>query len=121
MNQKGFATLEVILMVMVIGILATIAVPRFENITAQANTSKVVSDLAALNAAVAVYQMEKSKTPSYSDLETYLENGFPQKPTGKVYIKGTSTTIKDTDAYALDGNSKATFAGHTAEDFTSKS
>ena len=29
MNQRGFATLEVILMVMVIAILAAIAVPRF--------------------------------------------------------------------------------------------
>ena len=32
MNQKGFATLEIILMVMVVGILATIAVPQFEKL-----------------------------------------------------------------------------------------
>ena len=120
MNQKGFATLEVILMVVVIGILATIAVPRFENITAQANTAKVQSDLAALNAAVAVYQMEKNTTPNdYDSLKDYLENGLPKAPSGKVYINGTITPIATTDKYGLDTSGKATFGGKTADKFTS--
>lgn len=59
MNQKGFATLEIILMVMVVGILATMAVPQFEKVTASANTAKVQSDLAAINSAAAIYQRKK--------------------------------------------------------------
>lgn len=120
MNQKGFATLEVILMVVVIGILATIAVPRFEKITAQANTAKVVADLAAINSAAAVYQMEKAAAPDYDDLAEYLENGLPQAPSGKVFIKGEITPIKETDKYGINSDGKATFADQTADNFTSK-
>lgn len=120
MNQKGFATLEIILMVMVVGILATMAVPQFEKITAQANTSKVQSDLAAINSAIAVYQMEKGTVPSYSNLSTYFENGEPQAPTGKVYVDGTLTSI-GTTGYGINGDGKATFMNNTAEHFTSRS
>ena len=123
MNQKGFATLEIILMVMVVGILATMAVPQFEKITAAANTSKVQSDLAAINTAVAVYQMEKGTTPSYSDLTannaTYFENGAPQPPTGKIYINGEITDIGST-GYNINGDGKATFNSQTADKFVMK-
>jgi general secretion pathway protein G len=124
MNQKGFATLEIILMVMVIGILATMAVPQFEKITAAANTSKVQSDLAAIQTAAAVYQMEKGTVPTYAQLTannaTYFENGAPQEPSGKVYIDGTITQIGST-GYDVNSDGKATFAGKTIEHFTSKS
>ncbi len=124
MNQKGFATLEIILMVMVVGILATMAVPQFEKITANANTAKVQSDLAAINSAIAVYQMEKGTAPAYSDLTasgaSYFENGNPQAPTGKIYVDGTITTIGST-GYGINGDSKATFMDKTAEHFTTKS
>lgn len=120
MNQKGFATLEIILMVMVVGILATMAVPQFEKVTASANTAKVQSDLAAINSASAIYQMEKGTVPSYNDLSTYFENGAPQAPTGKVYIDGTITAV-GSSTYGIDSAGKATFADKTAEHFTAKS
>lgn len=121
MNQKGFATLEIILMVMVIGILATMAVPQFEKITAAANTSKVQSDLAAMNAAIAVYQMEKGTTPTaITDLAPYLENGAPQAPTGKIYIDGTITAIADDTAYDLDSNGNAMFGRYKASQIKMK-
>ena len=130
MNQKGFATLEIILMIMVVAILATMAVPQFEKITAQANTSKVQSDLAAINTAVAVYQMEKSTTVTnlaIDDLAEYFENGSPQPPTGSIYVitatNGTTTTLTkmqgNTWIYAVTGG-KATFGGYTADKFITK-
>ncbi|MBO4401017.1 MAG: hypothetical protein J5809_04135 [Selenomonadaceae bacterium] len=119
MNQKGFATLEVILMVVVIGILATIAVPRFERITAQTNTAKVVSDLAAINSAAAVYQMEKNDKPTYANLENYLENGLPKAPSGKIFIEGKLEEIGSSDSYGIDSSGHAIFGGKTADKFTS--
>ena len=125
MNQKGFATLEIILMIMVVGILATMAVPQFEKITAAANTSKVQSDLAAIDTASAVYQMEKGTIPDYSSLTAsgtnYFENGIPQPPTGKIYIKGKITEIASTDGYNVNSKGKGIFSGKTADEFTMKS
>ena len=94
MNQRGFATLEVILMVMVIGVLASIAVPRFTAVTAAANTAKIQADLTTIDTAIAVYHMEygEDKNPSIDDLVTnkYLQ-AKPEPPNGKCYYETTST------------------------------
>ena len=92
MNQRGFATLEVILMVMVIGILASIAVPRFTSVTTAANTAKIQSDLATINTAIAVYQLEHGKYPDAAEnidaLSEYIQGAKNlNPPSGYAYIK----------------------------------
>ena len=109
MNQRGFATLEIILMVMVIGILASVAVPRFTAVTAKANTAKIQSDLSTLDTAISIYYMENGKYPDkISDLKDYVKDIDELKPpTGKAYVDGTETEITVTD-YTLkeDTNTK---------------
>lgn len=87
--QKGFATLEVILMVMVIGILASIAVPRFANITTKANTAKIQADLSTIDTAIAVFQLEKGTDPTGTDVDELVTAGYlqakPKPPSGKCY------------------------------------
>ena len=125
MNQRGFATLEVILMVMVIGILASIAVPRFTSITTSANTAKIQSDLSTIDTAIAIYYMENGRYPSNlkTDLKPYLNDVDNIKPpTGKAYIKGTAQDISATDYSfkTVDGETRAALGEHTAGDFTNK-
>lgn len=125
--QRGFATLEVILMIMVIGILASIAVPRFTSVTTSANTAKIQSDLATIDTAIAIYYMENGKYPTTfpGDLKNYLQDANNIKPpTGQAYVKGTATEIKDTSyGFTTDSNNetRAALDGHTAGEFTSKS
>ena len=129
--QKGFATLEVILMVMVIGILASIAVPRFNTVTANANTARIQADLSTIDTAIAIYYMEKGSYPKeLNELTDYLRgaDGDLKPPTGKCYmnnstdpveVPGTSYTIK-----AASGNdeARAILGGNdnTAEKFHKK-
>ena len=130
MNQRGFATLEVILMVMVIGILASIAVPRFNSVTTAANTAKVQSDLATLETAAAIYAMENgnTKTPLSitTDLEPYLKDASNIKPPkGDVYnteeTKGILSVSAKDYVVAKDGNEyRATLEGKTAGSFKKK-
>jgi general secretion pathway protein G len=133
MNQRGFATLEVILMVMVIGILASIAVPRFTDITTKANTAKIQADLSTIDTAIQIYIMEKGSEPTnVSDLNEYLNDAANLKPpTGKAFINGTATNISE-KIYAVkkttttgEGESavtttetRATLDNHTLADFT---
>lgn len=127
MNQRGFATLEVILMVLVIGILASIAIPRFTAVTTAANTAKIQSDLSTIDTAIAIYIMEKGESgvpTNVSGLSDYLQDADNIKPpTGKAYINGTATDIS-ANAYAIakedNGDYRATLDGHTAGEFTSK-
>ena len=130
MNQKGFATLEVILMVVVIGILASIAVPRFDSVTTAANTAKIQADLSTIDTAIAVFSLENpSSNPTWESLSPYLKDAENIKPPkGKCYIKGTSTDVP-ADKYDVteiginsDVNSpkeyRATLGNHPAGDFT---
>lgn len=102
MRQKGFATLEVILMVMVIGILASIAVPRFTSVTTAANTAKIQSDLSTIDTAISIYYMEHGSYPqNLSDLSDYIRgvsgtNPDLKPPTGSAYIGGNETKITAT-------------------------
>ena len=63
-KQAGFSLLGVLIAVMIIGIMATMAVPRFSSMLVTANTAKIQSDLNTLDAAIAVYQLEKGTVPS---------------------------------------------------------
>ena len=128
MNQRGFATLEVILMVMVIGILASIAVPRFGNITAEANTAKIQADLSTIDTAIDIYNMSNTTPPSkVSDLKEYLRDaGDIQPPTGKCYVneKDDPQPIPSGgyQITTLTGESslRATLGGKTAGYYTKK-
>ena len=104
MNQRGFATLEVILMVMVIGILASIAVPRFTSATTAANTARIQADLSSIDTAISIYYMEQGKYPTeLSQLDDYLRGASDLKsPSGSAYIDGKETSITAT-AYGIDG------------------
>lgn len=119
MNQRGFATLEVIMMVVVIGILATIAVPRFTDVTTKANTAKIQSDLTTIDTAIQMYFMENGKYPEkISDLVDKYLMDEPTPPTGKAYIDGTATEItakkydltEKKDRSTLDSNTSGKFS-----------
>ena len=133
MRQKGFATLEIILMVMVIGILASIAVPRFTSITASANTAKIQSDLTTIDTAIAIYVMEKGTDTAPSlgatgTLKDYIQDiGNLKPPTGSAYINGTVTPIPSDKDYEITNKGsatapeyRATLDGKTAGEFTKK-
>ena len=134
MNQRGFATLEVILMVMVIGILASIAVPRFNSVTTAANTAKVQADLSTIETAAAIYAMEngnsKEELSIKTDLEPYLQDVSNIKPpVGDVYINdgGSNSNgtlaITKTDNYQVkkqNGEYRAILKEKTAGSFKKK-
>ena len=115
MNQKGFATLEVILMVTVIGILAAIAVPRFTDVTTKANTAKIQSDLATLDSAIQLYYMEEGKYPSdVPALKDYVNDAGSLQPpqSGKFYAEGTEKDIPS-GGYTIS-NGRAMLGTYTA-------
>ena len=130
MNQRGFATLEVILMVMVIGILASIAVPRFTDVTTKANTAKIQADLSAIDTALAVYHMEKGDDQNPATVKALADDGYlqaePNPPTGSAFVKDSTTALSlSNSSYGFDTTNtravlKADSKEYKAEDFTTK-
>jgi prepilin-type N-terminal cleavage/methylation domain-containing protein len=64
-NRKGFTLIELLIVVVIIGILAAIAIPKFEFTKGKANVSAVKSDLRNLMSAQEAY---------YYDYQTYATN-----------------------------------------------
>lgn len=67
LKKSGFTLIEIILVVVIIGILASIAVPRMGGRTEQAKISKAKQTINTLSMAVQEYEMMNGNYPSSLD------------------------------------------------------
>lgn len=122
-SEQGFSLLSVLIAVMIIGIMATIAVPKFSAAIAAANTAKIQSDLTNIDAAIVMYRLDTGKEPEkVADLEKYLTDYNNVKPPqGSCYMKGEANAVEvKSSSYTLvkiDKESRAACDGKTAGDF----
>jgi type IV pilus assembly protein PilA len=99
--RKGFTLIELLIVVVIIGILAAIAIPKFEFTKGKANVSAIKSDLRNLMSAQEAY---------YYDYQTYAsdQSKLSVQPSPKVQLKiheadskGWSATATHPQAYPL--------------------
>ena len=127
-EQGGFSLLGVLIAVAIVAVMASMAVPRFAATMVTANTTKVQSDLATLDAAIAVYQLENGKDPqNVSDLKEYISDLDKLKPPhgdcklsdGKILsMKSGKYEFKKVKADGTNiENLRAACEGHTSGEF----
>lgn len=110
------------------GILAAIAIPRFSNSTAAANTAKAAADLRTIDSAISMY-LANDTTGTTITIQDLVDDGYlaavPKSPSGKVYVSGTLSTssltagdysISGTDT-KMRGSLTVGTTAHYAEDF----
>ena len=68
MNRSGFTLIELLIVVAIIGILAAIAVPNFQNAQTRAKVSRVYADIRATGNAIEMYKLDNNVYPGGAGL-----------------------------------------------------
>ena len=76
-RRSGFTLIEIILVVVIIGILAGIAIPRMGGKTKKAQISQAQSNIAALSMAIQEYEMINGSYPGSLDMLLDESKGGP--------------------------------------------
>ena len=94
--QQGFTLIELMIVVAIIGILAAIAIPAYNDYTARAQVAEAVELMAGLKTPVAEYYHDRGNLPgSLASMGTVVTQG---KYTASIVIAGTvlRSTMKAT-------------------------
>jgi len=98
-NQKGFTLIELMIVVAIIGILASIAIPAYQDYMTRAKWSKSISEVAAVKLAIGECINDKSGLITSCDTDGELNDyGITAMPDGGdavgVTLKGTTAAIE---------------------------
>jgi type IV pilus assembly protein PilA len=90
-NQKGFTLIELMIVVAIIGILAAIALPAYQNYTDKAKFTEVINATAAAKSAVEVCAQVNAAVTNCTG-GANGSNGIPADVTAAAGVVGLSTT-----------------------------
>lgn len=77
MKKQGFTLIELVMVIVIIGILAAVAIPRFANLRRDAQQAACDGNLGALRGALSAYYAKGAVSPAWDAADKRVE-GFPE-------------------------------------------
>src|ERR1700710_2395067 len=78
-NRGGFTLVEIMVVVAIIALLASIAVPNFLRARKRSQATRILEDLRIIDASIDEYAIENNKsggpTVNWTDIQSYLKKG----------------------------------------------
>lgn len=113
MNKKGFTLLELLVVVIIIGVLASMALPQYTATIEKARSGEAVINVGAIRVALDRYWYQNSGLPA-DDNFALLDLDNPNNITNKLYIytfenKGTTATKRKYNVTAIRVNNPSTW------------
>ncbi|WP_288995471.1 pilin [uncultured Psychrobacter sp.] len=117
--QKGFTLIELMIVVAIIGILAAIAIPQYQNYIAKSQVSRAVSELGAIKTAYETCLNEGQTTAGDCNLG-FTGSDIISLSKPAVTTAGTAPTaaVTNTDALSSTGTIEGTFANNASTSLT---
>ena len=123
-RQRGFTLLEIMVVIVILGILASLVVPNLMGNKEKADRQKAVSDITALENALDMYKLDNSVYPnteqglealvtkptSQPEPRNYRDDGYikrlPKDPWGRDYVYLSPGEHGDFDLISLGADSQ---------------
>jgi type IV pilus assembly protein PilA len=90
--QKGFTLIELMIVVAIIGILAAVAIPQYQDYTVKAKLSKVTGVAAPIKTALALYNQEQGGFPTADGAATWTSIGLSTAPSATTEVSAINWT-----------------------------
>ena len=115
-KRRGFTLVELVVVVLLIGIIASVAAPKFFGCATDARESTAKQNLAVIRNAIELYDSQYGEFPGQTsdpdtvktDLSQFLRGPFPACPVGnknnnvKLYQSGDPPTVSGGEGWAYD-------------------
>jgi general secretion pathway protein G len=130
-NQRGFSLIEIMVVVVILGILASIVVPKIISRPDEARVVKAKQDVLAIQNALDLYKLDNgvypttdqglmalvekpSSNPAPHDWKPYLKS-LPNDPWGREYLYLSPGQHSDVDVFTLGADGQPGGSGINAE------
>ena len=118
MYKKGFTLLEILVVIIIIGILATLALPQYMKTTKKARAGEAVSNIGSLRGALLRYYQEHDKFPEGSSDDekiSQLDIENPATRPGSYFDYSFSGTSPDDLVITATGKANTIMKGVTVK------